>query len=157
MTQLVDRITIECTPDKVYNTLIFFFQSSENYKLWHKDHISCHWIKGSNFSPGSVLIAKEYLHGIALKLGFAILSNESGNYFDYKVLFPSSILCSGGSFRMIKTGGKTELVAQLNFRFGLILNFLFKRILDSLKIHMKEEGISIKNFIEKDLKINHSA
>ncbi len=149
--KLVDTITIDCTPNKVYSTLVFFFHNSENYKLWHTDHISCYWKKGNDFSPGSVLIAKEYLHKTAFKLGFKILKNEPGIYFDYKVLFPSSLICSGGSFRMTPTGTKTELVAQLNFRFGFILNMLFKRILDSLRIHMKEEGISIKGLIENNL------
>jgi hypothetical protein len=155
--KLVDKITIDCTPNKVYSALVFFFQNTENYKLWHKDHISCYWKKGKDFSPGSVLIAKEYLHETALKLGFKILDNKPGIYFDYKVLFPSSLICSGGSFRMTPTGTKTELVAQLNFRFGFILNMLFKRIIDSLRIHMKEESIAIKGLIEKDLIKNHYA
>jgi hypothetical protein len=150
MRELVDRITIDCTPNKVYNTLVFFFQNSENYKLWHNDHISCHWKKGNNFSPGSILIAEEYLHGFALRLGFKILNSEPDIGFDYKVLFPSSLICSGGSFRMIPAGTKTELVARLNFRFDFILNILFKKIIDSLRIHMKEEGISIKGLIEKN-------
>ena len=155
--KLVDKITIDCTPNTVYRTLVFFFQNTENYKLWHKDHISCYWKKGKDFSPGSVLIAKEYLHESALKLGFKILDNKPGIYFDYKVLFPSSLICSGGSFRMTPTGTKTELVAQLNFRFGFILNMLFKRIIDSLRIHMKEESIAIKGLIEKDLIKNRYA
>ena len=155
--KLVDTVTIDCTPDKVYSTLVFFFQNSENYKLWHKDHISCYWKKGKDFSPESVLIAKEYLHETAFKLGFKILNNKPGIYFDYKILFPSSIICSGGSFRMTPIGTKTELVAQLNFRFDFMLNMLFKRIINSLRIHMKEEGIAIKGLIEKDLNKNHSA
>ena len=151
MMELTDRITIDCTPNKVYNTLVFFFQSTENYKLWHKDHISCYWKKGKDFSPGSILIAEEYLHGTVHKLGFKIINNEQNSCLDYKVLFPFSLLCSGGSFKMIPTGKETELVAQLNFRYGFLLKILFKRIIASLRIHMKEEGIAIKEIIEKTL------
>ena len=157
MRELVDIITIDCTPDKVYNILVFFFQNSENYKLWHKDHISCRWKKGNNFSPGSILIAEEYLHGIPLRLGFKIVNSDSYTGFDYKVLFPSSLLCSGGSFRMIPRGTKTELVARLNFRFDYVLNILFKKMIDSLRIHMKEEGMSIKELIEKRPDKSYSA
>ena len=151
MIELIDRITIDCTPNKVYSTLVFFFQNSENYKLWHKDHISCYWKNGKDFSPGSVLIAQEYLHGTVHKLGFKIISNKPDICFDYKVLFPFSLICSGGSFQMIPKGTETEFVAKLNFRFGSILQILFKRNIDSLKLHVKEEGISIKEIIEKNL------
>ena len=152
MIELVDRITIDCTPNKVYSTLIFFFQNSENYKLWHKDHISCFWKKGRDFSPGSILVAQEYIHGTAHKLGFKILNNKPDSFLDYKVLFPLSFICSGGSFQMVPKGSKTEFVAQLNFRFGSILQILFKRHIESLGLHVKEEGLSIKEIIEKNLK-----
>ena len=158
MIELVDRITIDCNPNKVYNTLVFFFQNSENYKLWHKDHISCYWKKGQDFSPGSVLIAQEYLHGTAHKLGFKIINNKPGISLDYKVLFPFSIICSEGSFQMIPKGTSTEFVAKLNFKFGFILQKFFKKHIDSLKLHVKEEGIAIKEIIEEKLKENnHSA
>lgn len=41
MMELTDKITIKSTPDKIWETLVFFFQNTENYKLWHKDHILC--------------------------------------------------------------------------------------------------------------------
>jgi len=37
----------------------------------------------------------------------------------------------------------------LNFRLGFILKTLFKNKIEALRIHMKEEGMSIKRFIEK--------
>jgi len=50
---------------------------------------------------------------------------------------------------MISKGKETELIAQLNFKFGLILKLFFKKKIESLRIHMKEEGLNIKGFIEK--------
>jgi len=149
MIEIVDKITINCTPDKVYNTLVFFFQSTEHYKLWHKDHISCRWKKGKDFSPGSVLIAEKYIHGTIYKLGFSIIRSEQNSGFKYKILFPFSILCSGGSFDLISKGNDTEMHAQLNFRFGFILKVFFKKTIESLQNHMKEEGLNIKVILEK--------
>jgi len=149
MLEIVDKITIKSTPDKVYNTLVFFFQSTEHYKLWHKDHISCRWKKGKDFSTGSILIAKEYIHGTIYKLGFSIIRCEQNSGFKYKMLFPFSIICSGGSFKMVSKGTDTEMLAQLNFRFGFLLKVFFKNTIESLQNHMKEEGLNIKEMIEK--------
>ena len=149
MIKIVDKIVINCTPDKVNDTLVFFFQSSENYKLWHKDHISCFWKKGKDFSPGSILIAEEYLHGTRHKLGFKMLSLKKDHILEYKMLFPFSIICSGGLFKMISLGNETLLIAQLSFKFGFLLKVFFKKQIESFRIHMKEEGLNIKGLIEK--------
>lgn len=149
--ELADKITIDCSPNKVYSTLVFFFQNAENYKLWHKDHISCNWKTGKDFSSGSVLIAQEYLHGTVHTLGFKIINCNPDISLNYKVLFPFSLICSGGSFQMIPKGRETEFVAKLNFRFGTILRTLFKSQYESLSFHLKEEGISLKEIIEKNL------
>jgi len=150
MIELVDRIKINSTPDKIWDTLVFFFQSSENYKLWHKDHISCYWKKGKDFAPGSILIAEEYIHGTKHKLGFKIHSiNKNKNVLKYKMLFPYSMICSGGCFKLISKGKDTEFIAQLKFKLGILLKALFKERIEVLRKHMKEEGESIKEFIEK--------
>ena len=80
MMELIDKITIKSKPDKIWDTLVFFFQNPENYRLWHKDHISCYWKKGKEFSPGSVLISKEYIHGSKHRLGFRIQSIKKDNW-----------------------------------------------------------------------------
>ena len=54
MIEIIDKITINCKPNKVFDTLAFYFQSTENYKLWHKDYILCYWKKGKDFLPGSI-------------------------------------------------------------------------------------------------------
>lgn len=147
--ELVDKITIKSTPDKIWDTLVFFFQNTENYKLWHKGHISCYWKKGKEFSPGSVLIAKEFIHGAKHKLRFKIQRFKKDNLLEYKMLFPFSIICSGGYFILVSKGNETEFIAQLRFRLGLLLKLLFKKQLAGLKDHMKEEGQNLKEFIER--------
>ncbi|MFC2138307.1 hypothetical protein ACFLTE_09040 [Bacteroidota bacterium] len=150
MIELIDKIKINSTPDKIWDTLIFYFKSTDNYKLWHKDHISCYWKKGKDFSHGSILIAEELIHGKNHKLEFKIQSiNKENLLIEYKMLFPFSIICSGGYFKLISYDKETEFIAQLGFRLGFLLKILFKRQVEGLKEHMKEEGQNIKEFIEK--------
>jgi len=149
MSAIIDKIEIDCTPEKVFDTLVFFFRATENYKLWHKDHIACYWKKGKEFSPGSVLMAEEYIHGKLHKLGFKIINFKKYDILEYKMLFPFSIICSGGQFRLALKNDKTEFTAQLNFRLGSLLKALFKKEMEALKNHMQEEGENIKGFIEK--------
>ena len=149
MIDLIDKIKINSTPDKIWDTLIFFFKSTDNYKLWHKDHISCYWKKGQDFSPGSILIAEELIHGKKHKLAFKIVSiNRESLLMEYKMLFPFSIISSGGYFKLISYDKETEFIAQLGFRLGFLLEKVFKRQVESLKEHLKEEGQNIKKFIE---------
>lgn len=62
MSAIIDKTVIDCAPEKVFDTLVFFFRDTENYKLWHKDHIACYWKKGKDFSPDSVLKTEKYIH-----------------------------------------------------------------------------------------------
>ncbi len=151
MLEIIDRILIKSSPEKVYNALINIFKSSENYKKWHKDHICCSWRKGNDFQKNSVLYAEEYLHGIPHKLYFRIISSSPPNSFHYKMIFPYSLVISGGSFLINKIYDDVEFKATLSFRFKFIISTFFKKILESIKTHMKEEGETIKMLIEDDL------
>jgi len=149
--EIIDKITISAPPQKVYDTLVFFFRSADNYRLWHRDHVSCYWKKGQDFSPGSVLIAEEYLHEKVHKMGFKIITREPGKRLGYKMLFPFSLICSGGSFSMIPKGEETELIASLRFRNGFLSEKHFRKNIEAVRQHMKEEGIALRDIIEKDL------
>jgi hypothetical protein len=136
MSAIVDRITIHCAPEKVYDLLVSFFQSPENYRTWHPDHITCYWKKGKDFSPGSVLIAEEYIHGARHRLGFRITNNIPGRLLEYKMLFPFSVICRGGFFKLMESESSTELVAGLDFRGGFLLKGLLRNRVNALKRHM---------------------
>lgn len=149
MIKLVDKIRIYSAPNIIWDRLIFFFQNTENYKLWHKDHISCYWKKGKDFLPGSILIAEENIHGTKHKLEFKIIEYKRDSILKYKMLLPFSIICSGGHFITISKGNETEFIAQLNFRLGFLLKVLFKKRIEAIRVHMEEEGQSLKGIIEK--------
>jgi hypothetical protein len=67
---------------------------------------------------------------------------------EYKLLFPESIICSGGSFALQTYGNGSIFTATLTFPFGGIFLKIPKLRAEALKIHMKEEGQNLKNLLE---------
>jgi len=149
MLELTDRVTIKAAPRAVFDALIHVFSSTDNYRAWNHDHISCEWIRGRDFCPGSRMFAEEYLHGKPHRMRFAITGSEPPYGFHYKMGFPFSLACRAGFFKIKQEGDSVVLEAGLSFRFkALILFFLKKRML-SLVRHMKEEGIALREMVEK--------
>ena len=149
MFEIVDKTVIYCTPQKAYSKLIYYFKSTAHYKEWHKDHISCYWKKGIDFSINSILYAKEILNGIPLLLGFKIIKNDPNKEIQFKMLLPFLLLCRGGKFTFSSNDMMTEITAQLEFRGGNGVRKIFKKEVESIRKHMREEGSSIKKNVEE--------
>jgi len=148
MFEIIDKTIIFCTPQKAYSKLVYFFQSTAHYKEWHKDHISCYWNKGKDFSVNSILYAKELLNGIPFLLGFKIIKNDPNKEIEFKMLFPFLLLCRGGYFIFLHNNTMTEITAQLEFRGGNIIRKVFNKEIESIRKHMREEGQNIKKNVE---------
>ena len=149
MLELRDSITINQPPEVIYE----WFKNNfvKDYKKWHpKDHILAKWLKGKGFEPGSVLYAEEYLGDEIEKLTFKLTKNIPDSLIEYKVLFPESIICSGGSFLFEPQAKGSTFTATLTFRFGFILSKFFAKRVNTLKRHMKEEGENLKKMLEQD-------
>ncbi len=67
---------------------------------------------------------------------------------EYGVLFPESIVCSGGAFRVKSCGKGSIFTATLSFRFGYLLSKLMLSRVDGIRRHMKEEGENLKRILE---------
>jgi hypothetical protein len=149
MFEIADKTVIFCTPQKAYSKLVYFFQSTAHYKEWHKDHISCYWKRGIDFSINSILYAKEFLDKIPFILGFKIIKNDLNKEILFKMLFPFSMICRGGYFTFSSNDITTEMAAQLEFRGGNIIRKIFKKEVETIRTHMREEGLSIKRIVEE--------
>lgn len=147
MVVLKDSIKIEKPPEIVYEWLNHFV---ENYKSWHiKDHILAKWIKGKNFEEGSILYFKECIGGKLEKMNAKTIKNVKNRMIEYRFLFPTSMICSGGSFNFEPSNSGSVFTAKLYFRFGKVLSMIYPSGLNAIKIHMKEEGENLKNLLEK--------
>ncbi len=146
MRTLEDPIKINRPPEAIFE---WFAHFTENYRSWHKDHVTARWIKEKNFEKGAVLYAEEYLGGKLEKLSFEITLCVRNELIEYKVLFPESIICSGGSFSIKPSNGGSVFKAELSFRFGGLLSKVARKKVEAIKLHMKEEGENLKVLLEK--------
>ncbi|WP_440947478.1 SRPBCC family protein [Methanosarcina sp. T3] len=146
MTTLKDSVVINRPPEVVFE---WFAHFTENYRTWHKDHVLARWVKGKNFEKGSVLYAEEYLGGKLEKLSFEITNCVPNELIEYKVSFPASIVCSGGSFSIKPSNGGSVFTATLSFRFGGVISKVTGKRAEAIRLHMKEEGENLKALLEK--------
>ena len=144
---LKESIVIDKAPNEIFEWLLHFV---ENYRSWHPEHILAKWIKGQNFEAGSILYAEEYIGKDKEKLKFKTTKLIPNQLIEYKLLFPQSMLCSGGSFRLEPKNGSAVFTATLSFRFEIILSRLFASKVQEIKKHMKEEGENLKKILESN-------
>lgn len=145
MITLRDSIEIKTTHEKIFQWFVHF---EENFIAWHPDHLKCCWLKGKPFEEGSILYVEEYLHGKLHKMRFLGTKVEPNRKIEYKLLFPTSIICPKGSFIMEPKGESCIFTATLSFRFGKIFSKLAKSRVEAVKKHMKEEGENLKRLLE---------
>jgi len=146
---LKDSIEIKTASEKIFNGLIKVFSSEEYFKRWHKDHVKCQWRRGKPFEEGSILYVEEYLHGDLHKMEFLGNKVDPNRKIEYKLLFPTSIICPKGSFIIEPTGENCIFTATLSFRFGWLFSIFTKGRVEAIKKHMKEEGENLKRLLEK--------
>ncbi len=97
-----------------------------------------------------MLYAEEYLGGKLEKLSFEITNCVRNELIEYKVLFPESIICLGGSFSIKPYNGGAVFTAALSFRFGWLVSRVAKKRAEAIRLHMKEEGENLKELLEKE-------
>ena len=151
LTTLIDSIEIHTTPEKVFNGLIKVFSTQEYFKKWHKDHVKCNWTKGEPFEVGSILYCEEYLHGDLHKMKFVSTKKEQNKIIEYKLLFPTSIICPKGSFIIEPKEGSCIFTATLSFRFAWLFQKFAKNRVEAVTKHMKEEGEHLKKLLENKI------
>jgi len=149
MTDLKDSIEIKIKPERVFDGLITVFSSQEYFKKWHKDHVRCQWLRGKPFHKGSVLYIEEALHGKLHKMKFLGTKVDPNRRIEYKLLFPTSIICPEGSFLIEPEGKSCRFTATLSFRFGWLFSTFVKGRVEAIKKHMNEEGKNLKKLLEK--------
>lgn len=149
MIRLRDSIVIRTTPETLFAWL---GAMPQEYVHWHPDHVSCRLIKGSMLQVGGEAECKEYLHGRLHSMHFRIRGAQPPCRVDFEIA-----RLGEGSFQALPSGDQTLFVAELGVgsRTPLIgplvdavLRFLFPGRLESMRRHMQEEGLNLKEIIE---------
>ena len=151
MVALTDSIKIKANPEEIFNALTKIFSTEKYYKMWHKDHTICKWLKGKPFEKGSIVYAEEYLHSKLHKMKFIGTRVVKNKIIEFKLLFPTSIICPKGSFVIEKDNENSIFTANLYFRFSNFFIKYAKDRVDIIKRHMKEEGENLKKIVENKL------
>jgi len=150
---LEDSIEIKSKPEVVFN-FITSLVDNESYCKWHpKDHISLQWIKGNPWEEDSVVVAKEYVHGVKHTFKFIVTSVKENQLIEYK---PKSkflrIFIPLNSFNFDSTPDGCVFTARGSYRIGRLGKLFAKKFIDkgieSMKLHLKEEGQNLKKIIE---------
>ena len=150
MISLEDRIQIQTTPGQVFAWLERFPQE---YCAWHPDHVGCRLIRGPLLEVGSEIECQEYLHGDLHTMKLRTTKVVPGKRIEY-----DAVGLGGGAFEVQPAGDAVTFVAELYvgsdaFIIGRLLDWVFLRLfqgrIDALKQHMVEEGINLKEILEK--------
>lgn len=140
-----DTVDINVPPEAVYDWMMTFV---ENYQSWHPAHVTSRWLKGEPYEVGSVLYVEEYLGDELHKLKFKITKIMKNKGFEFRILFPESIIMPKGEFLVEPTATGSQFTATLYYRFGKLLNLFAKKEKEIIEQHQREEGINLKRLLE---------
>lgn len=143
--QITDSIEIKTAPENIFQ---WFMNIENNYQSWHPDHVGLRWIKGKAGEIGSIAVAKEYLHGKLHNMKLKTIAVEKNVLIEYKNYFPISIITPKGSFQFAATDFGCVFTATVSFRFGTLLSKIFRRQVEVVIKHMREEGENMKRILE---------
>jgi uncharacterized protein YndB with AHSA1/START domain len=145
MIALTDSIEIRVKPQVIFEWLE---NLEKHYKEWHPDHVR--WTNETGqFKEGSRCYVEEYVHGRFHRIRARYTRIERNRRIEYRMLYPTSVICSKGSFLLQSNRGNTIFTATLAFRGGRILSRLFHSRMEGIKKHMREEGENLKTILER--------
>ncbi len=148
-----DSIEIKAKPNAAFN-FITSLVDNESYQKWHpKDHVSLQWKKGEPWQKDSVVVVKEYVHGVKHTFKFIVTKVIENQLIEYK---PKSkflrMFIPMNSFVFNSTLDGCIFTAKGCYRVGRLGKLLAKKYIDkgieSMKLHLREEGQNLKNTIE---------
>jgi hypothetical protein len=148
---LRDTINIKTTPEEIF---AWFAQFKENYRAWHPDHGACRYIEGNYLiEEGAIIYTEEYLHGDLHKLKLQVTRVVPNSRIEYKIPYLGS-----GGFIIESSGAEVLFSAEVHLGWrlpviGRIIDWVFQIFfghrLEAMRHHMMEEGVNLKEILEK--------
>lgn len=143
--RLRDAISIDASPDVVW---MWLSSLASHYGEWHPDHVSAAWIRGDPNEVGSRLEVVERLGGHRERLVFEVTAIDSPRRFEYRIVGVHSAFIPGGRFVVEPRNHHSEFVAEVDLRLPRLSGIVFRRRVKALRMHMREEGRSLKRVLE---------
>ena len=149
MITVKDSIEVQQPPEKVFQWLVQRFESKENYRAWHPDHVDIRWIKGDFLQEGSIGYAEEYLHGQLHRFKFRVTRVVPDKEIGYGAIFPWSLFAPGNAFIIEPKGENGSVFTAVGrLRADALFKKIFRNRLKATERHMKEEGENLKRALE---------
>lgn len=148
---LEDSIEIQALPEEIWR---FFYNLEENYSAWHpREHVKFKWIKGNPMEMGSSFYAEEFALGDVKKYNGKVLEAAPNRKIVFALSLPISIMTPKFEWR-IEPKGQTSIFTAITYvRAGYLLRKVLPQTMDTIieagKKHMSEEGVNLKQFLEK--------
>lgn len=148
---LEDSVEIEALPEEIWR---FFINLEENYSAWHpREHVKFKWIKGDPMEIGSSFYAEEYALGDVKSYNGKVVEVVPNRKIVYALSLPISIMTPKFEWG-IEPKDKTSVFKAVTYvRAGYLLRKIIPQTMDTIiqagKKHMREEGVNLKQFLEK--------
>lgn len=137
---------IHADPQKVFS---FFLKMESNYLRWHPGHVSFRWLDKPALRPGVRFYFEERINGKLLKKSVVFTVIETGSRMEFA---PTSRLfrffLPRISFLISPAEGGIVVTQEIVLRIGPLAAWLNHRELDAVRVHMREEGESMKRLLE---------
>ncbi len=144
-------IEIHTTPAELWH---FFYHLDDNYVKWHPaDHHYWKWTKGNPLEVGAKIDSAETVGGHKSKIVATVIASEKNKLIALKPAWPISVMCPRLEWIFKPNKNTTYFIARTHYKFGRIFLLLKKKtaeeIMEITQIHMDEEGMNLKNLLEK--------
>ena len=148
---LEHSVEIEASPEEIWD---FFYNLDENYQTWHpKDHVVFKWVEGKSMEVGTTFYAEEFALGEIKKYEGSVVEAVPNRKIVFSVSFPISIMTPKFEWIIEPRDSSTVFTAVTYVNAGgfwrKLLPQTMNAIIDSGKLHMSEEGINLKRFLEE--------
>jgi len=145
MGELRDSIEIDVAPERVWHWLMGL---AHHYTKWHPAHVSAEWERGEPNQIGSVLTIVEVLAGHRERLRLEVTLVDAPHRLEYRLRGAHSLVFPRGAFVVSEVNGHARFDATLAYRPGALVELAFRRRAAALRVHMREEGLSLKQILE---------
>lgn len=149
MIVLQDTVTIHAPAPVIWAWLE---RLPEHYRGWHRDHISCRWVRAGAFVSGAEMEVVERIHGKPHRLRMQIMDVEPGHRVRYRI-FPGlegslAVQPAGSGTRFtatIQMGLRTPVLGRM---IDTLLQWAIPARIASIRQHQAEEGVNLKAVFE---------
>ena len=142
---------IDATPVQIGD---FFYPTDNNYEKWYDDHDFWRWTRGEPLEAGSKIDSQETVGGHKGGIKATVIESVKNKKIAIRPGWPLSFMCPGLEWIIERKGDDTYVIARTYYSFGKIFLALRKKSVDEILFlpqkHMDEEGVNLKNMVERE-------